>query len=128
MQLKKIEKAAKIYQEITKLDEEILGIEKHSMQAATGESLITISITRPEEKSKEDILDSDGSLKWATDQYAGLMRNMMVYTTAYQKPDNKDTFTSEVIDTEALQIFGILLKSRLQKREALINRIQKLMA
>jgi hypothetical protein len=132
--IKKLDKANKIYQQIKELDKEIIEIDKHAMLIANGEVKLSLTLNIDDLKKKEkeeskvkfdedgSIVVNDGvvSLSWST-MFIGLPTNV-----TEDKNKHTTTFNTQVIENEALQILGVLLYVRQQKREQLLDRLHKM--
>jgi hypothetical protein len=132
MNLKKLEKAAKIYEKIKELDAQIIEIDKFAMMAANQEIKASFELKIENlTKEKEDVpkvgFDGDGSLQFSYDR---MMRSMMMPTFIYgqtpQKKDNEYLLKQNLSENNTLNILGILLYEKQSIRNALLSQLEGL--
>jgi len=138
MNIKQIEKANKILLDIKILDSEIIELEKFAMLIADGEVTIDFSLNVHDLKKKREqeekiSFDEDGSLISALEK----MRNRLSYYSPfamgglveYQNADSKShvkNLTNILNENEGLQVLGVLLGIKQQKRQRLIESLNKI--
>lgn len=137
MNLKQLDKATRILSEIKELDNQIISIEKHAMLIANGNVALDLKlfILDLEKQAKEQNkvgFTEDGSLS-----YDAELRNLMKgyfmpsFGILGSKPEEKKkecetTFMSELSESAALQILGILLYEKQTKRQSLLAKLNKI--
>lgn len=131
--LKQLEKAAKVIAEIKELDKRIIELEKLAELVANGstEHSFELKIKAPKADGEKVEFDEDGSL--VTNHFGGIAYALSGFTLTFgsdeKKPKedkNTTTFKDTPSDVTTLHILGFLLSGLVTKREALINKIQKL--
>jgi hypothetical protein len=134
MNIVKLEKATKIYEQIKQLDNAIIEIDRIAMLIANGEvscsfDLKVNDLTKTEEQCQVGF-DEDGSLRSACDPIhpyrlsfsllGGVLRN----TTP--PPVNENILKAELTENTALSILGVLLCDKQYQRDQLINQLERL--
>lgn len=131
MEFKKLDKAQKYYEQVKKLDAEIIEIEKLAQLMADGGKVsFKISCEPKVNHEKQKVLDSDGSLII----HDGAPRLSFSFSSIWgvekvkaPKPKHPH-IKGELTDTLGLTILGVLLADK-QKQKALITkRLEKIMA
>lgn len=135
MEFKKLDKAQKYYEQVKKLDAEIIEIEKLAQLMADGGKVsFEISCEPVSNKKKEKVLDEDGSLIISSFQKR-LSDDMRMYmyggfgcspTITVEKP-KKNNIKAQVADTVGLQVLGVLLAEKNKERSSIIKRLNKIM-
>ena len=128
MDIKKLNKAAKIFEQIGRIDKEIAEINRMALIVANGEAavsfdMIVISqLTEQERRNKkaEEIENMDSIMK--------SMYLWGVSPCSNHKDSNEkmDKMNSPLSENAALQIFGVLLYEKQAKRQGLINRLEEM--
>lgn len=127
MNYTKLEKAAKVYEWIKKLDAEIIELEKMANKIADGDKEITVSIKVPIPKKEEELnretYDTSLSLGWSFsfDLSAPLRRSARATAPTH------DEWSSDIDETAAFHMLGYFLAAKQRKRERLLKQIQELM-
>ena len=124
MKIKNLDKATRIFESIKKLDEEIIKIDKYAMLAATGKTNVSINFEIFEDK-KEDILDSDGSLRMGSVSHPYLQSLFRSYCEPVI-PKKTEGIQQVISDVLTLQILGVILSEKNTERNRLINELQEL--
>jgi hypothetical protein len=131
MDFKKLENAQKAYDEIKKLDAEIIVIEKVAMVVAQNktEIIFKMSVEDLEKKpKKDDILDGDGSLKLGDSAQSGLFVWFGGATNVKEPEKDVMQILEAIPDTTALQVLGVLMNVKQERRKQLIDYMNKIMA
>ena len=130
MNLKQIEKATKIVEELKSLDKSIIELDKMAIKIVNDakDIKINISCTLPEEDKKENIFDEDGSLKIEPTPTSISWGSIFVYSSTQKVEENKNelSITESLTDISALQLIGVLILDKQNKRKELINQLNKL--
>jgi hypothetical protein len=126
MNYTKIEKAAKVYEKIKKLDAEIIALEKMANKIAEGDKEITVLMRVPiaaKEEPKETYCLGD-TFSWPLefDFSTGRTRRSGATTVI-----THDEWSSEIDETAAFHMLGYFLAAKQRKRESLLKQIQELM-
>jgi hypothetical protein len=126
MKLIQLERANKVLGEIKELDEQIIKIEKMAIEMTSEEERdvsITMSFDKP--KEPEAKIDEDG--------YDGFMGfRFMIAESPFRRYgyDEKKTLKESMFvqfdNSECLQILGMMLMCKQQRRQRLLNQLQKL--
>jgi hypothetical protein len=118
MNIKKLEKATKIYEQIKVLDAQIIEIDKFAMLVANSETKSSFELKCKDLGKKKDNeekvgFDADGSLiKGQTEGYRSMFDLWMprLYTTtADKKNENEIVLKNELSVNAVMSILGILL-------------------
>lgn len=137
MNLKKLQKAAKIAEKIKALDAEIIELDKIAMKIANGDTKISFDLNvfaAVKEEPEKLQLDTDGSLP---NYYKSFMDKYMVsgflgygmMTPQSSSPTTQgitDTLKSEISEGCALRILGLLLADKHYKREQLLLKLSEM--
>lgn len=127
MELTKIDNAFKIYTRIKELDAEIIEIDKIAMQLANDDTDVSFSldIKNFTIKPKCNIVSVD-------DVYKSVLENYTFSFFSYgdkKKEEPKDhevtTFKTSIATQTSLKILGLLLSDKMDRRNILINKLQK---
>ncbi len=127
--IKQIEKIAKAYEQIKKLDAEILQLDKMAMKLADGVGDLTVRITFNEPEKDGVKFDEDGSIL-PQNTFNGFMPGGLVqnFLTSFQTGGfvgKKDDGYSEKLDENtALNFLGMLISTKMQLRNELIKSIE----
>jgi hypothetical protein len=125
MNYTKIEKAAKVYEKIKKLDAEIIALEKMANKIAEGDKEISVSIKVPlpiKEDEPKDTYDINSAFQIGYLSFGSTRRS---YCDV--KPATHDEWSSEIDETAAFHMLGYFLAAKQRKRESLQKQIQELM-
>ena len=136
MNIKKLEKATKIFEQIKVLDAQIIEIDRFAMLVANGEikssfELKVEDIGKKKEDEEKVSFDADGSLikgdsipeysfriNWGSIIPCGLTGS------SDKKNKNEHLYKTELSENGTMQILGILLYEKQQQRQALIQKLQ----
>jgi len=139
MEFKQLEKATIIYKDIQALDKEIIDIDRIAMLVANGEIKSTFElkiedIGKKNEDSQKNSFDEDGSI--VRNNYEDIHKRMLHSLSmplfsfgcseTKKKNDNEHTLNNSLSENATLQILGILLCEKQEKRKMLISKLQKL--
>jgi hypothetical protein len=128
-----IEKAAKLYEKIKVLDNEIIAIDKMAQLFANedAEAELKLKYVESKKEEKQNIVDEDGSLSSIERMMRQMYRPMsLTWGIDYAKgckPEDKQSYEAKISNTAALQMLGILLGDKHQKRAQLIKEIEAIM-
>jgi len=131
MDIKRVEKIKNIYDNIKLLDDELIALEKLATKCIkTSEFKMNfdVSIELPKKKSKESVLDSDGSLKTnsALDMFNDIHYVFNWKNGGSSKDDQKEIHKINVNEYNAISIIGLLIDQKKKGREYLIKELEKL--
>lgn len=140
MNLKKIEKASKIVEQIKRLDAAIIEIDRFALMIANQDSPCIIDLKADDEKKKAEEsnkvrFDEDGSLlnPGHEDIMERMRRSMLGFapggwlTPSCGTPkDTRVSLVAEMSNTETLQVLGILLGNKQAQRGALLHQLQQI--
>jgi hypothetical protein len=131
MKLKELEKATGMLQDIKILDNEIIEIEKMAMLIANNdtESMFTLQVwdkdKEHEEKNKVSF-DEDGSLQSRGSFADYLMSGMLPFVAPkFDKNEHVSTIKYDLSVNASMQILGVLLWEKQNKRQSLIQKLNK---
>lgn len=128
MNLKQIEKATKIVEQIKVLDLAIIALDKMAIKILDVSQGITLnlSVELPKENSKESILDSDGSLKTGTEAQSNPYTFIINWNPLKQNEvkTNSISINETLTDTCALQLIGVLILEKQTQRKTLIDKLR----
>lgn len=132
MKIKELEKATGMLQDVKILDNEIIEIEKMAMLIANNdtESMFTLQVwdkdKEQEEKNKASF-DEDGSLQVPGSSFADyLMSGMLPFVTPkFDKNEHISTIKYDLSINASMQILGVLLWEKQNKRQNLIKKLNK---
>jgi hypothetical protein len=129
MNFKKLEKAQKYYQQVKRLDAEIIEIEKLAVLMAEGGKVgFEISCEPKVDEGKKKVLDGDGSLLvngGGEDRYTFYLYGCDRPTVTIEKP-KKNHIKCEVIDSVGLQLLGVLMAEKQSARKKLLTKLSKI--
>ena len=136
MDIKRLEKATKIYEQIKLLDAEIIEIDRFAMLIANGEIKSSFELKVDDIGSKKEDenkvrFDSDGSII-NTQQMQTMMYNS-IFPSWFQQIDNstiknknEHSLKYPISDHTTMSILGILLCEKQSKRKSLLNDLEQL--
>jgi len=128
MDIKKLEKATKIYERIRVLDGEIIEIEKNAMLVANGETKsgfeLKIENLAGVENSEEDSDDKNdsgigGYFTFGILGYIERKNNI-------RENKNESIFKSDLSVNSTMAILGVLLHEKQHQRQILISKLEKM--
>lgn len=129
--IKTIDKAAKIVAKIKELDAEIISIDRMAAHIASNPVKCSVSLTAKEIKSKEDsakpvTFDEDGSLvREASNQiFFGYQIVPFGHSVTPEKKDDEGALKLLISPTSSMNILAYLLQDLTTKRMELINQIE----
>lgn len=127
MNLKKLARAAKLYEQIKALDGEIIEVEKMAMLVANGETKSTFELhiedlNKNEDEAKSVLDDCNTPSGWMQEMMMGFRTGGTLKKT--EPSGNK--LKSILSETLTLQILGELLFDKNYQRELLVSKIQSL--
>lgn len=129
--MKEIEKKIKLFNELKELDAKIIELEKIAIDCNNGaENLkITLSCDKIKEAKKEDVLDSDGSLKTGCSMNSGYIYGFTYTGFTIQSNDSKKENELSISETVEQKHFFMFLNYMLdgynKRREFLINKLNQ---
>ncbi len=125
MNLKRLEEAKRAFEVLQKLDQEIIQIEKIAMDIANNKRELKFSLGYEDtSKSKESVLDSDGSIIPGGMYSFSSMSS--IWSPIKETPPVKEIGVNEVIsDTQALQMLGVLLHDKQLQRSNILEVFEK---
>jgi hypothetical protein len=131
MDFKKLEKAAKIYEQIKQLDADIIEIDKFALTVANNETeccfeLRCKDLTKQKEKENKLEFDEDGSIKKETDNLYTRLMFSWTQPSAIAPPDDDIIIKSQLSVNNVMNMLGILLNDKQTKRQKLIENIKKI--
>lgn len=140
MDIKKLEKAAKVFELLKVLDLEIIELDRVAMLVADGEVNISLSLdvadlAKNREDSERVSFDEDGSMKTGITQHEKLswmyqysiLGGFGSRSSDQSKPaENITSLKKTVSENTALQVLEALLYEKNQQRLGLINRLHSL--
>ncbi len=135
MDIKKLEKAAKIYGQIKILDAQIIDIDKFAMTVANNETKSSFELRCEDlSKKKEDEekinFDDDGSIiKKHSESYKSVfdLWTPRLYSQSVEdKNDNEIILKNELSVNAVMAILGVLLHEKQAQRILLMNQLQKI--
>ena len=127
MELKQLEKAQKYFKKVQNLDKEILSLEKFAQSVANVDAEFKVSIKEKTEESEEDAFKRI--------RYTPSFGLFGMYDTCddlEKLKSNSDSktkplkYNQELVDVDVLSVLGILLKSKIEQRQALLNKLEKI--
>ena len=127
MKLKELEQASKIIERIKELDMEIMELDKFAMNLASFNHDVEIIVKAKnlEQKKKDKVLDSDGSL---CEKPGGLSTfSFMLNPFGQGSPKEKDydsKYKTETNDRLGLIVIGTILQIKTEERLSLINNLR----
>ena len=143
MKLKDFAKITKVYDEIKALDVELKNLHKIAQSVAHNESEVKLNLNITDLKlktklAKENIVNSDGDLMLPRDfddsmiptaEYISNMvygkTNTTVYKMSIPKPAYESEYTDSLCDVSSLEILGLLIGNKENKKNALIKSLAK---
>lgn len=137
--IKKLEAAANMLQEIKQLDAEIIQLEKYAQKAANDEVDLELQFDIVDLKQKlstaGDLLNEDGSIKTHREVIVNLERGFRHYfdmnfgvppSMRNEPQKEKTTYRQRVSNGAGLRILGILMFEKKDRREYLISQLHKM--
>jgi len=132
MDFKKLEKAAKLYEQIKQLDADIIEIDKFALTVANNETesffeLRCKDLTKQKEKENKLEFDEDGSIKREGDNTLrlSLLSGWMLPTNITITNDDI-VIKSQLSVNNVMNMLGILLHDKQTKRQQIIEKLNKL--
>jgi hypothetical protein len=132
MKLSRFEKAQKVYEQVKQLDKEIIEIEKIAGMVANGRNEIKLSIKLNDLEKQKDSdkvkFDDDGSLVMPG-QNNNNSFSFLVFSSPPRKEEERKYTTrldDQLTDEATLQVLGVLIMNKNEKRQALIIALQKI--
>ncbi len=132
MDFKKLEKAAKLYEQIKQLDAEIIEIDKFALTVANNETescfeLRCKDLTKQKEKENKLEFDEDGSIKREGDNTLRLsLLSGWMLPTNITIPNDDIVIKSQLSVNNVMNMLGILLHDKQTKRQQIIEKLNKL--
>lgn len=129
--MKEIERKIKFFNELKELDTKIIELEKIAIACNNGADnlKITLSCDKIKETKKEDVLDSDGSLKTGCSMNSGNLYSFTYTGFVIQTTDNKkenELSVSEIVEQKHFFMFlNYMLDCYNKRREFLINKLNQ---
>ena len=128
MKLKELEQASKIIERIKELDMEIMELDKFAMNLAAFNHDVEIIVKAKnlEQKKKDKVLDSDGSLCSGEKPGSSTFMFMVPWDLSKQ-PKEKDydsEYKTETNDRLGLIVIGTILQIKTEERLSLINNLR----
>ena len=130
IKIKDISKIQEIYNAIKSLDSEIIELEKLGMMVASEKTKSTVSISvenlSPIKKTKDDILDVDGSLKTNKQEVPGLFSLVWGFGEPSSKNENKvlSQFNTCMNESETMLLIGTIISFKNEMRKRLLAKLQ----
>ena len=124
--IKLLEKAAKIFEKIKQLDAEIIEIDKYAMLVANGDVEPSFELSFKMLKTEEKEEEKQGTEN-LLESYSNSLR-MTIYggflmSDKKKEPENK--LSNTLSENATLQILGVLLHEKNAARTRLINQLRK---
>lgn len=136
MTIKQLEKASKIIEKIKKLDDEIIELDKYAMKLINSNSEISLTLSFDKENKESDKVsfDEDGSLiSQPRMEYISpfsMFQNTMFglggFSGEPKKQNDTETLNRNLSESATLKIIGIILCELNEKRNDLINKVNKI--
>ena len=125
--IKKFEKAKNLHDEILSIDSEIMQIEKLANEAANDNCKLSFNVKvenySKTKEEKKDIFTDDNSLSGL---YSRLIWPSFGMQTNSENKTHTDEYKFGFTDTDCLNVLSVLLKLKYDKRNKIIEEIQKL--
>ena len=127
MNLKQLQQAAKILEKIKALDAEIIEIDRVALLVANGNSECSFSLNvKDTTPVKEEVEIEEQPRDTMTDFYRRYQLGILSIISTEPKKEEKGFILNHTLSEEnTLRILGILLGDRQQKRDELINKLNK---
>lgn len=125
MKLNHLKKATDYFNQIQKLDLEIINIEKLAIKIADTEQKISLSLSGLSTDKKQNILDEYGSLK-NPDKTIRNVFDLYMPSFIQNKPEPKEEFLFNIDEVDALNVLGCLLVRKQEKRKELILKLKEI--
>jgi hypothetical protein len=131
MNIKQLEKATRIIEQVKALDKEIIDIDRQALLVANGEVKIELNIdvtdlAKKREEEEAVKFDEDGSLL-SGEEFKGILRYAVTFHMGRPKDEKKKKgYGAEISETAALQIFGILLYEKQTRRTQLLQKLERI--
>ncbi len=129
MEIKQIEKIAKAYKKIELIHKDIITLNKLAetvLQSEKGATL-KLSVDKIKEQKKEDILDSEGSLKninTIQDHINSLYTFTFDSNIKLKEDDSKININLELDDLLSLEVIGVLIAKKDKELKSLLKSIK----
>lgn len=126
MNIKKAAKIADTYKEIKKLDDQIINLEKYAGTVLADELAVKIRLECDKPRSKQDVLDDDGSLisPEKPGYYKGFYESIFADFSAKKTKQTND-LDLMLHDFEALAVIGTVLAIKKKQREELLKKLEQ---
>lgn len=134
MNFKSLEKAAKLYEQVKKLDAQIIEIEKFALIVANNDTessfeLKCKDLTKKKEIEEKVEFDEDGSIVKKSEftrisALYGIMPSLLSHTT--DKKEDEIVIKSKLSVTNVMSILGLLLHDLQSKRQSIIDNLNNL--
>jgi len=135
MNLKKLQKATKILEEVKLLDAQIIELDRFAMLVVSGDTKCSFALTienAPKEEVEKVGFDEDGSLKMGgAESYIEQMMKRYSYqpllwgsSPTPSAATNTQTLNHKLEESGALSILGILLGEKQVRRDKLLNQLK----
>ena len=133
MNYNKLEKATAVLTKIKAIDAEIIELDKFAMMIANGEikssfDLKLKDLKKSEETEKKKVLSEDGSLNTGEEVNGFKFYMPSMFSSLGDKEEKKDpnthTLSHDLSDTAVLQIMGVMLCEKHDRRNNLIRQLQ----
>lgn len=130
MEIKQLERAKNLYEDILQLDKELIELEKYANELVNekSECKITLEFNKVKEKSKVKF-DEDGSIVFENDNnsnYRGMFSLVWGGTSITKNEEPKDTIKIEHNLVLTIKLISVLMDEKQQKRRIFIERLSKL--
>lgn len=125
MKLNHLKKATDYFNQIQKLDLEIINIEKLAIKIADTEQKISLSLSGLSTDKKQNILDEYGSLK-NPDKTIRNVFDLYMPSFIQNKTEPKEEFLFNIDEVDALNVLGCLLVRKQEKRKELILKLKEI--
>ena len=136
MNIKTLEKASKIIEQIKKLDAEIIELDKYAMKLINSNSEINLTLSFDKENNESDKVnfDEDGSLiNMPRMEYISpffMTHNPLFGAGGFcgepKKQNDTETLNRKLSESATLKIIGIILIELNDKRNDLISKVNKI--
>lgn len=130
MNLRNLEQATAVLAKIKVLDAEIIELDKFAMMIANGEikssfDLKLLDLEKQEKEENKQVLDEDGSIiKMKYSDFLPLTFNWSAGASSVPaKNPNEHTLSNDLSELVALQVMGVMLCDKQEKRTKLIKQL-----
>lgn len=123
--IKALEKSAKIFEKIKKLDSEIIEIDKYALLVANGDCEPSFELHFVTQKNKEEIEEETNKSESSGTFF--YIHQLMSYKPITEASNNTNTekLADTLTENATLQILGILLCEKYNKRTQLLKQLEK---